>query len=101
MILFIVLVHYSCKVLQGLLTGLSCSFVLILFLSGEKSVVDPQVCFVCRQRRSNRDQFVVISVVTLLLNVVFNDSTIYGQKNELECVIVLAVALEAGGHSVT
>lgn len=42
--------------------------------------------------------FVVILVVTLLLNVVFNNSTIYGPKNELECVIVLAVASEAGGH---
>lgn len=50
------------------------------FLSGDKSVVDPRVCFVCRQRCSHRDQFVVILVVTLLLNVVFNDSTIYGQK---------------------
>lgn len=39
--------------------------------------------------------------MTLLLSVVFNNSTIYGQKNELECVIVLAVALEAGGHFVT
>lgn len=43
----------------------------------------------------------VILVVALLLNVVFNNSTIYGQKNELECVIVLAVALKAGGHFVT
>lgn len=76
-------------------------FVLVLFLSGEKSVVDPRVRCVCRQRRSHRDQFVVLLLVTLLLIVVFNDSTIYGQKNELECVIVLAVALEAGGHSAT
>lgn len=63
----------------------------------EKSVV----IILYGARRSHGDQFVVILVVTLLLNVVFNNSTIYGQKNELECVIVLAVALEAGGHFVT
>lgn len=36
-------------------------------------------------RCSHRDQFVVILVVMLLLNVVFNNGTIYGQNNELVC----------------
>lgn len=74
-----------------------------LFVCLSSSFCRSEVCLFLSFRggRSHRDQFVVILVVTLLLNVVFNNSTIYGQKNELECVIVLAVALEAGGHFVT
>lgn len=60
-----------------------------------------EVDFILEERRSQRDQFLVILVVTLLFIVVFNNSTIYGRNNELKCVIVLAVALEAGGHFVT
>lgn len=47
-------------------------FVSVLFC--QREVCRPRVYFVWR------DQFVVILVVTLLLNVVFNNSTIYGQK---------------------
>lgn len=95
MISFVVFSHNSCKVLNGLWRDWAVSFrcftsgrslSLILFFGG---------------RCSHRDQFVVILVVMLLFNVVLNNSTIYGQTNELECVIVLAVALEAGGHFVT
>lgn len=64
-----VLVHCLCKVFEGL----SAMFVLVR----GKSVID-------RQRCSHGDQFVVILLVMLLLSVVFNNSTIYGQKYELE-----------------
>lgn len=63
------LVFCFCKVFEGL----SAEFV----LAGGKSVIN-------RQRCSHGDQFVVILLVTLLLSVVFNNSTIYGQKYELE-----------------
>lgn len=63
--------------------GLSAIFV----LAGGMTVINPQ-------RSSRGDQFVVILLVMLLLSVVFNNSTIYGQKYELEWVVVFAVAWE-------
>lgn len=66
-----------------MLQGLSAIFV----LAGGTSVHHPQRC-------SHGDQFVVILLVMLLLSVVFNNSTIYGQTYELECVVVFAVAWE-------
>lgn len=57
--------------------------------------------FILKERCSQWDQFVVILVVTLLLNVVFNNSTICSLKHKLGCIIVFAVALEAGGHFAT
>lgn len=76
-------------------------FVFISFKSGRSLFVLYFIWVFWEKSRSQRDQFLVILVVTLLFIVVFNNSTIYGQNNELKCVIVLAVALEAGGHSVT
>lgn len=63
------LVHCLCKVFKGLSA--------IFVLAGGKTVINPQ-------RSSHGDQFVVILLVMLLLSVVFNNSTIYGQKYELE-----------------
>lgn len=54
-------------------------------------------CLVNPQRCSHRDQFVVILLVMLLLNVVFNNITINGQIKR-EGVIVLAVAWKTGSH---
>lgn len=100
MILSIVIGHYSCKSVKGPLTGLSSLFSFLLS-QGEVCLSYILFGFFWEKSRSQRDQFLVILVVTLLFIVVFNNSTIYGQNNELKCVIVLAVALEAGGHSVT
>lgn len=68
---------------KGPLTGLSCLFVFGLSCP---SLILEFISY--RARCSHRDRFVIL-VVTLLLNVVFTNSTIYGQKNDLECVIVL------------
>lgn len=70
---------------KGPLTGLSCLF---SFCSVREMCYQSLSLFF-GGRCSHKDQFLVILVVTLLLNVVFNNSTIYDQKNELECVIVL------------
>lgn len=80
------LVHSLSSLMQGVkgpLTGLSCSFVFGLSCP---SLILEFISY--RARCSHRERFVIL-VVTLLLNVVFTNSTIYGQKNDLECVIVL------------
>lgn len=73
------LVRCLCKVFEGLSA--------IFVLARGTSVINPQRC-------SHGDQFVVILLVMLLLSVVFNNSTIYGQKYELEWVVVFAAAWE-------
>lgn len=58
---------------KGPLTGLSCLF--LVFCQREVCCQSSSLFW---QRCSHRDQFVVILLVTLLLSVVYNNSTIYG-----------------------
>ena len=79
MISFVVLSHNSFKVFKGLWQDWAVCF------SSPASGRSPSFILLFVGRCSHRDQVVVLLVVALLLNVVFNNSTIYGQNNELVC----------------